>query len=111
MILILQVIVGLFFLFTGSKIISGKMADEFKRFGMPSIFNFLTGLIEITSAIGLIVGIWYPLAAVLAGLLLAATMLVAAFVLLVLAKDSFSKAIPAIVLCLLSVMISMTHLI
>lgn len=111
MIHILQVIVGIFFIFTGSKIISGKMAKEFKRFGMPPIFNFLTGFIEITSAIGLILGIWYSIAAIIAGLLLAATMFFAAFVLVVVAKDPFSKAIPAIVLCFLSVIISVTHVI
>ncbi len=108
---ILQVIVGVFFIFTGSKIISGKMANEFERFGMPSIFNFLTGFIEIMCAIGLLVGIWFPISAVIAGLLLAATMFVAAFILLVVAKDPFPKAIPAIVLCLMSIVISMSHLI
>ncbi|MGG0815499.1 MULTISPECIES: DoxX family protein [Paenibacillus] len=110
-IIILQVIIGLFFMFTGSKIISGKMADEFKRFGMPPIFNFLTGFIEIASAIGLFAGIWFPIAAVIAGFLLAVTMFVAAFTLLAIAKDPFPKAIPAIVLCLLSIIVSMNHLI
>ena len=46
----------------------------------------------------------------MAGLLLGATMLAAAFVLLVVAKDPFGKAIPSIVLCLLSVAISMSLL-
>lgn len=44
---VLQVLLGGFFLFTGSKIISGKMANEFKRFGLPSFFNVLTGSFEI----------------------------------------------------------------
>ncbi len=38
---ILQFAAGIFFMFTGTKIISGKMAKEFKRFGMPAFFNSL----------------------------------------------------------------------
>ncbi|MFE5323236.1 DoxX family protein [Paenibacillus sp. NPDC056579] len=110
-ILILQIIVGVFFMFTGVRIISGKMANEFNRLGMPSIFNLLTGFIEIICSIGMIVGIWFSIFAVLSGFLLGATMLVAAFILLVVARDPFPKAIPAIVLCLLSVVISISHLI
>lgn len=90
LIIILQVIFGIFFMFTGTRIISGKMANEFSRFGLPSFFNFLTGF-EIIGAIGMIVGIWYPIAALLSGLLLGATMLAAAFTLLVIARDPFTK--------------------
>ncbi|KQY94683.1 hypothetical protein ASD24_03835 [Paenibacillus sp. Root52] len=106
---VLQVLLGLFFLFTGSKIISGKMAEEFKRFGLPSFFNVLTGSFEIVGAIGMIVGIWIPIVAFWAGLLLGGTMLAGAFTLLVLAKDPIQKAIPAIVLFVLSLIVSMYH--
>lgn len=40
---------------TETKIISGKMADEFKRFGFPPIFNFLTSFFEVIGAIGMLV--------------------------------------------------------
>ncbi|CAM4400616.1 DoxX family protein [Paenibacillus xylanexedens] len=106
---VLQVLLGGFFLFTGSKIISGKMANEFKRFGLPSFFNVLTGSFEIVGAAGMIVGIWMPVAAILAGLLLAGTMLAGAFTLIVLAKDPFQKAIPALILFILSLIVSMYH--
>ncbi|NHN34115.1 DoxX family protein [Paenibacillus agricola] len=109
LIIILQVIMSIFFMITGTKIISGKMTDEFKRFGLPSIFNFLTGFIEILCSIGMILGIWFPIVALLSGLLLGATMLVAAFTLLVIARDPFKKAIPAIILCLLSFTIALYH--
>lgn len=109
-ILVLQCFVALFFMFTGVRIISGKMSKEFERFGLPPIFNFMTGLIEIMSSIGMIVGIWLPIVAVLSGILLGATMLVASFVLVVVAKDPFPKAIPALVLCLLSVFISINYM-
>ncbi|WP_236841272.1 DoxX family protein [Brevibacillus formosus] len=85
------------------------MANEFDRFGLPPIFNFLTGFIEIISSIGLIIGIWFSIAAFLSGLLLGVTMLVAAFILLVITRDPFPKAIPALVLCFLSFLISTYH--
>ena len=106
---VLQVLLGLFFLFTGSKIISGKMAEEFKRFGLPSFFNVLTGSFEIVGAMGMIVGIWIPVVALWAGLLLGGTMLAGAFTLIVLARDPIQKAIPAIVLFALSLIVSMYH--
>ncbi|MEK3776044.1 DoxX family protein [Paenibacillus sp. FSL K6-4396] len=106
---VLQILLGLFFLFTGSKIISGKMADEFKRFGLPSYFNVLTGSFEIVGAIGMIIGIWIPIFALLAGVLLGGTMLAGAFTLIVLAKDPIQKAIPALILFVLSLMVSMYH--
>lgn len=106
---IVKVVLFVFFLMTGTKIISGKMADEFKRFGLPSFFNFLTGAFEIVGAIGMLIGIWIPTVALLAGLLLGGTMLAAALTLIVLARDPFKKAIPAFVLFVLSLGISLYH--
>ncbi|SFS72700.1 DoxX family protein [Paenibacillus sp. BC26] len=102
LITIFQAVLGIFFIFTGTTIISGKMANEFKKIGLPSVFNFLTGFIEIVGAIGMIAGFWFPIAALLSGFLLGSTMLVAAFMLIVIARDPFKKAIPAILLSLLS---------
>ncbi|KOS26665.1 hypothetical protein ADK17_16820 [Bacillus anthracis] len=107
---IVKVVLFLFFLMTGTKIISGKMADEFKRFGLPSFFNFLTGAFEIVGAIGMLIGIWVPMAALFAGLFLGGTMLAAALTLIVLARDPFKKAIPALVLFVLSLGISLYHI-
>ncbi|HDR3649003.1 DoxX family protein [Bacillus sp. SM-B1] len=107
---IVKVALFLFFLMTGTKIISGKMAEDFKRFGLPSFFNFLTGAFEIVGAIGMLIGIWVPMAALLAGLLLGGTMLAAALTLIVLARDPFKKAIPALVLFVLSLGISLYHI-
>ncbi|ARP61000.1 MULTISPECIES: DoxX family protein [Bacillus] len=107
---IVKVVLFLFFLMTGTKIISGKMADEFKRFGLPSFFNFLTGAFEIVGAIGMLIGIWIPTVALLAGLLLGGTMLAAALTLIVLARDPFKKAIPALVLFVLSLGVSLYHI-
>lgn len=109
-ILILQMILAVFFVVTGSKIISGKMAEEFKRFGLPAFFNVLTGAIELIGAAGMLIGIWMPTIAMLSGLLLGGTMLAAAFTLIVLAKDPFKKAIPALVLFALSIGVSLYHI-
>jgi uncharacterized membrane protein YphA (DoxX/SURF4 family) len=100
--IVLQAVLGLFFIFTGTTIISGKMANEFKRMGLPSVFNLLTGSIEIIGAAGMIAGYWFPVAAIGSGLLLGSTMLVAAFMLIVIARDPFKKALPALILSLLS---------
>lgn len=86
------------------------MADEFKRFGLPSFFNFLTGAFEIVGAIGMLIGIWIPVVALWAGLLLGGTMLAAALTLIVLARDPFKKAIPALVLFVLSLGVSLYHI-
>ncbi|MFC9449591.1 DoxX family protein [Bacillus cereus] len=107
---IVKVVLFLFFLMTGTKIISGKMADEFKRFGLPSFFNFLTGAFEIVGAIGMLLGIWIPVIALWAGVLLGGTMLAAVLTLIVLARDPFKKAIPALVLFVLSLGISLYHI-
>ncbi|HDR4906966.1 TPA: DoxX family protein [Bacillus cereus] len=107
---IVKVVLFLFFLMTGTKIISGKMADEFRRFGLPSFFNFLTGAFEIVGAIGMLIGIWISTVALWAGLLLGGTMLAAALTLIVLARDPFKKAIPALVLFVLSLGISLYHI-
>lgn len=50
------------------------------------------------------------MAALLAGLLLGGTMLAAALTLIVLARDPFKKAIPALVLFVLSLGISLYHI-
>ncbi len=106
---ILQAILGLMFLVTGTIISSGKMADQFTRFGYPSYFNYLTGVTELLGAIGMVVGIWIPIVGILAGMLLGVTMLIAAFTLIVVARDPFKKAIPSIVLALLSFLVTFLH--
>ena len=56
----------------------------------------------------MLIGIWIPTIALLAGLLLGGTML--ALTLIVLARDPFKKAIPALVLFVLSLGISLYHI-
>jgi hypothetical protein len=58
----------------------------------------------------MVIGIWVPIVAFWAGLLLGGTMLAAAFTLVAIARDPFQKAIPAIVLFVLSLSVSIIHL-
>ncbi|GEP99374.1 hypothetical protein SAR03_04120 [Staphylococcus arlettae] len=46
-IIILQIVVGIFFLMTGVKILSGTMSQEFERLGYPKIFNQITGIFNL----------------------------------------------------------------
>lgn len=105
--IIFQILLAAFFLMTGSKIATGKMAEEFKRFGFPAFFNLLTRSLEIIGALGMLIGIWSPIVALFSGLLLSVTMLVAAFTLIVIAKDPFKKAISAIILCIISIFVAL----
>lgn len=104
-ILILQVILGLFFIMTGVKIFSGEMKQEFARFGYPSIFNKITGAFEFIGAIAMLIGIFYSPLALFASALIGLTMLAGVLSHILLGKDPVTKAMPAIVLFLLNLII------
>ena len=104
---IVKVVLFVFFLMTGTKIISGENGRGVQAIWFTFVFNFLTGAFEIVGAIGMLIGIWIPTVALLAGLLLGGTMLAAALTLIVLTRSPFKKAIPALVLFVLSLGISL----
>lgn len=104
-IIILQVILGAFFIMTGLKILSGAMKQEFARLGYPPIFNKITGLFELIGGIAMLIGIFYIPLAIFASVLLGLTMLVGAGSLVFLGKDSIKKALPAIVLFVLNLVV------
>src|SRR5699024_7740478 len=97
-IIILQIILGIFFIMTGSKILSGAMKQDFARLGYPPIFNQITGIFEFVGGLGMLIGVLYNVIALLSSILLGATMFVGAISLIFLGKDPVKKAIPAIVL-------------
>jgi uncharacterized membrane protein YphA (DoxX/SURF4 family) len=77
--IVLQVILALMFLMAGfSKFKDKRHVEAFEHYGYPQWFRIVTGIVELVGAIGMIVGIWYPVVAPLAGLWLGITMLVAA---------------------------------
>ncbi|MDW4082174.1 DoxX family protein [Staphylococcus saprophyticus] len=104
-IIILEIILGIFFIMTGLKILSGAMKQEFAKLGYPPIFNKITGLFELIGGIAMLVGIFYIPLAIFASNLLALTMLAGAGSLVFLGKDPIKKAIPAIVLFVLNLII------
>lgn len=68
-ILVLQVILGAFFLLTGiTKLASKKQVEEFKQFGYPQGFRILIGLLQAGGGAGFMVGSWLPVIAMLAGI-------------------------------------------
>ncbi|ANE45364.1 hypothetical protein SY83_02390 [Paenibacillus swuensis] len=97
--IVLQVILAVVFLVTGG----GKIArvksqvEGFSHLGLPMWFLTVTGLVQVVGALGMIAGLWYPAWAVFAGLWVGGTML-GALVSHIRSKDSFRKALPAVVL-------------
>ncbi|HJF68342.1 MAG TPA: DoxX family protein [Staphylococcus kloosii] len=104
-IIILQVLLGIIFIITGSKIVSGAMNEEFVRMGYPQVFNQITGAIELLGALNMLFGIFNPYLAMGASVILGCTMLAGALSLIFLAKDPLIKALPATILLLLNVLI------
>lgn len=103
---ILQVVLGLAFLGAGASKLTGaqQMKDNFDRFGYPRSFMYLTGAIEVTGMVGMISGIFFPVLAVVGGLLLAATMIGAIFT-HVRMKDPGSKIAPPTILLILTIIV------
>lgn len=75
--LIAQIILGLFF--TPEGVIKwthiGPSTARFEHFRYPRWFRYLTGVCEFLAGIGLLIGLWFPLLAVLAALLLCIVMI------------------------------------
>ncbi|MGS0652797.1 DoxX family membrane protein, partial [Staphylococcus arlettae] len=69
-IIILQIVVGIFFLMTGIKILSGTMSQEFERLGYPKIFNQITGTFEFVGGLALLIGIFFVPSALFGSILL-----------------------------------------
>lgn len=109
--IILQIILGIFFIMTGSKILSGAMKADFARLGYPPIFNQITGTFEVLGGLAMLIGIFSGTFAFLASILLGMTMLVGALSLILLGKDPIQKAMPAIVLFILNVIIFINYLV
>ena len=100
---ILQAFLGLAFLGAGGQKLAGadQMVEDFDRFGYPQWFMYATGTIEITGALGMLVGLARPVVAPFAGLLLAATM-TGALATHIRMKDPAQKMVPPTVLLTLS---------
>ncbi|NNK19402.1 MAG: DoxX family protein [Maribacter sp.] len=81
-------------------LINKKMRQEFERFGLGK-FRILTGILQTLGAIGLFMGLFFPLLTLIASAGLALLMLIGVFVRIKI-KDHIIVALPAFALMLLN---------
>ncbi|MBA4538663.1 DoxX family protein [Bacillus aquiflavi] len=104
--IILQIILGLGFLLFGvTKFISKQMVEAFEHFGLPQWLRVITGSLEIIGALGLFVGIWYSIIAVLSSVGLAIIMFFAALT-HIRSHDPFKNMLMPIILFILLVTVT-----
>ncbi|WP_264737839.1 DoxX family protein [Cytobacillus firmus] len=101
--LILQSLLTLLFILTGFSKLAGakQQVEAFNHLKLPQWFRVVTGIVQLIGVAGLIVGFWYADFAAMAGLWLGITMLCAAIAHFRV-KDSFSKAVPALILMVIA---------
>ena len=106
-----QILLGVFF--TPEGVIKwthiGPSTARFIHFRYPRWFRYLTGVYELLIGIGMLVGLWVPLLATLAALLLSVEMLVAIYSHLLRGKDALSETLPAVVFFLLAAVVLIVH--
>ncbi len=103
---ILQIVLGLAFLGAGGSKLAGadQMKQDFDRSKYPRWFMYLTGVLEVVAALGVLTGIFVPLLALLGGLLISAVM-IGAISTHVRMKDPGSRMAPPLVLLALAIVV------
>ena len=81
------------------------MKEEFRLYGLPDWFRSIVRVLKLSCGVLMVVGIWIPLAAVIAGVILAVLML-GAIVMHFKVRDPLVKASPATLFLLLSVAVA-----
>ncbi len=101
---IIQVVLAAAFLAAGGSKLAGAqaMVANFELWGYPQWFRLVTGSVEAISALGLLIGIWRPALAGLAGLWLAIAMLGAIYTEVFRGPIGPLAALPPLVLFLLA---------
>lgn len=101
---VLTLLSALAFLYYGiSCLISPFMRHEFERFGLTD-HRVLTGVLEIAGALGLLLGLLYPIFGIMASAGLTILMLLG-FLVRIKIKDGFIRAFPALFFMLLNLWI------
>ena len=108
--IVIQGLLALAFLMTGAtKVMGAKMqVENFEKWRYPQWFRIVAGLVEVVGATGLIIGIWFPMVAVAAAILLVATMIGAVYTDL-LRGDRPKAVVPAILLSMVVVVAVFGH--
>jgi len=83
-----------------------NMGEEFATYGLPIWFMIATGVLKVSLATLLIVGIWFPVITKPAAAVLAILML-GAVSMHVKVKDPVQKALPALTMFLLSAIVAL----
>jgi len=89
-----------FLVFGSACLCSKRMRTEFARYGIPH-YRKITGLLQLLGALGLMVGVFLPVAGLLAAAGLASLMFLGT-VLRIRIQDTFIQTLPAIIYMLLS---------
>jgi uncharacterized membrane protein YphA (DoxX/SURF4 family) len=108
--IVLQSLLSLVFLMSGLSKIAGakQQVESFTHLGLPQGFRVFTGLVQIVGVALLVIGYWDTGIAALGGLWLGVTMLGGVLAHLR-ARDSIGKALPAFVLAVLSLAITIIN--
>jgi hypothetical protein len=93
------------FLVYGSRCLcAAEMVREFKRWGVPHL-RYVTGLLELLGALGLLVGQWMPWIGFLAAAGLSLLMLCGVFVRIRI-RDTLLQTLPAVAFLIVSVLVT-----
>lgn len=81
-----------------------NLKEEFAAYGLPSWAYYLVGSLKLGSAVALIIGLWYPMAA-LAGACIISILMLGALAMHFKVKDSVKKSVPAFLMLIMSLII------
>ncbi|MDZ7646739.1 MAG: DoxX family protein [Cytophagales bacterium] len=104
---IISVFTSVSFLYYGvTCLFSKEMVLEFERFGVSPMQRVLTGIFQLLGSVGLLFGLFIPLAGIMAAGGLAVLMLLGFLVRLKI-KDSIAQSLPAFFFMLLNAYLSL----
>lgn len=99
--IIIQVLLALMFLLAGlPKFTSNQQIEAFKTYGYSQSFRIFTAVVEVATALLLIIGIWNQQSAAIGGFLVFATM-IGAIITHIKLRDSIKNIVVPIVLLVL----------
>jgi ABC-type uncharacterized transport system permease subunit len=107
---IIDCLLALMFLAAGLSLTLGSKAqvEGFKKFRLPQWFRVITGLMQLIGVAAIVIGFWDVSWAAWAGIWFGIMMLCAVAVHLRI-KDSFRQVLPAIIMMILAVSVTLLH--
>jgi uncharacterized membrane protein YphA (DoxX/SURF4 family) len=80
------------------------MVEEFEHYGLPAWFRNLIRVLKLSAAVLMLVGIWYPMAAIVAGVVLVVLML-GAMTMHFKVRDPIYKSLPSFTFLVLNALV------